>query len=93
MRVRMELPPAVTDVGFSDAAMLAGTPESDRFTVPAAPALTAVAIVEVTVLRRAAVSAEGVADMEKSGTIGVPMVTDIVVLWVTDPSCPFTVMT
>ena len=81
----------MTDVGFSDAAMLAGTLESDRFTVPAAPALTAVAIVAVTVVRRAAVSAEGVADMEKSGTAAT--VTDIVVLWVTDPSCPLTVMT
>ena len=91
--VRVELPPAVTELGLSEAAILFDTPDTARFTVSAAPATTAVPMVLVTVVRRAALSVAGVAVMEKSGTTAAAMVRDTVMLWVADPSCPVTVTT
>ena len=89
----MELPPAVTELGLSEAVILFDTPDNDRFTVPAAPATTAVPMMLVAVVRRTALSVAGVAVMEKSGTTAEVIVTDTAMLWVADPSCPVTVTT
>ena len=42
---KVELPPAVTDVGLNEAVAPPGTPETIRLIVPALPAVTAVEIV------------------------------------------------
>ena len=47
--VKVELPPAVTAVGLSDATGPAGLTPAERFTVAAVPAVTAVIMVLVPV--------------------------------------------
>ena len=49
LTVRVELPPAVTEVGLSEAVAPAGAPLTESDTDPALPAVTAVEIVEVPV--------------------------------------------
>src|SRR5207237_3744436 len=64
--VKVELPPAVTEVGLSDDVAPAGVPLTERLMVSAVPETTAVEMVLVPVAFCASVSEEGLAEMEKS---------------------------
>ncbi len=65
-RVRVEEPPAVTEAGLREAVTPAGRPLTVRFTVRAAPAVTAVVTVAVVEDPAATVAEAGVTATEKS---------------------------
>ena len=75
MKVSVELPPAVTEVGLRLAVDPAGAPVAARLTVPAEPLLTAVLIVEVPLLPCGTLRLLGLALIEKSDTGAPPRVT------------------
>ena len=86
--VKVELPPAVTDAGLSDAVAPLGAPVTARLTVPALPESIAVEIVlvpDVLGLRRKLV---GTALIEKSLTTAAVIVTVTVVECTLVPSVP-----
>ena len=85
----MELPPAVTELGLSEAVGPAGLTLAERFTVAALPLSTAVLIVLVPLAPGATVKLAGEALMEKS--LGATTVTVMAVLCVVVPSVPVTV--
>lgn len=91
MTVSVEEPPAVTEVGFSEAVGPEGETLAVRLTVPAEPLVTAVLIVDVPLLPCAMDRLVGLALIEKSLVAGAVTVTDTVVLWVALPSVPVTV--
>ena len=64
--VRVEEPPAVTEVGESEAVGPEGETLAERLTVPAEPLVTAVLIVEVPLAPGAIDRLEGLALIEKS---------------------------
>src|SRR5437660_11029045 len=64
--VSVELPPAVTDVGLSEAVAPVGAPETERLTVSALPEVTAVEIVLVPEAPCWSVKLAGLAEIEKS---------------------------
>jgi hypothetical protein len=71
-KVRIELPPAVTEVGLKDAVVPEGTPPVLSATVSAIPLVTAVEIVEVVEVPCVAETLVGFAAIEKSfGTLTV----------------------
>ena len=71
-KVRIELPPAVTEVGLKDAVVPEGTPPVLSATVSATPLVTAVEIVEVVEAPCVAETLAGLAAIEKSfGTVTV----------------------
>ena len=71
-KVRIELPPAVTEVGLKDAVVPEGTPPVLSATVSAVPLVTAVEIVEVVEAPCVAETLAGLAAIEKSlGTVTV----------------------
>ena len=89
--MRVEDPPAVTEVGLSDAVGPLGETLAVRFTVPAEPLVTAVLIVEVPLPPCAIERLVGLALIEKSFVTGAVTVTATVVLCVALPSVPVTV--
>ncbi len=70
--VRVELPPAVTEVGLNEADAPAGSPLTERFIVSALPDVTAVVTVVVPDEPALTETAEGEAAMEKSFVVVVP---------------------
>ncbi len=90
LTVKVELPPAVTDVGLSDAVGPAGLTLALRFTVPGVP-MAVVLMVLVPLLPCAMLSELGEALIEKSLVTGGETVTVTVVLCVVVPSVPVTV--
>src|SRR5215468_2106996 len=66
VRVRVELPPAATLVGLNEPVTPVGSPDTDRLTVWAAPAVTAVLTVYVVVEPAATVCDAGLTEMLKS---------------------------
>ena len=71
----VELLPAVTDVGLSEAVTPAGAPENASDTVPALPAVTAVEMVLLPELPAATLKLDGDAEIEKSFEV-VPVLTE-----------------
>src|SRR2546426_6523930 len=70
--VRVELPPAVTEVGFSVAVAPVGVPLTLSPTVSAVPLVTAVLMVEVPLVPCCRLSEPGLELMEKSLGAGAP---------------------
>jgi hypothetical protein len=89
--VSVLLPPAVTEVGLTDALAPAGTPETERFTVCADPDVTAVEMVLVPELPWTRLSDAGDAAIEKSSVTGAVMVKVTEVVCVADAPVPVTV--
>ena len=91
--VNVEDPPAVTEVGLSEAVGPDGETEAVRLTVPAEPVVTAVLMVEVPLLPCEIVRLVELALIEKSfePPPDEVTVTDTVVLCCALPSVPVTV--
>jgi hypothetical protein len=89
LTVRVELPPAVTEVGLSEAVAPLGTPETLRLTVCALPAVTAVEIVLEPEVPCARLKLVGLAEIEKSFTA--VTVNETLVECVTEAPVPVTV--
>ena len=87
LTVSTELAPAVTDVGLREAVAPAGTPETERVTVPALPT-TAVEMLLEPLVPCARLRLLGLAEIEKSAAV---TVSETLVEWVFDPSIPVTV--
>jgi len=68
----VELPPAVIDVGLSDAVAPAGVPDTERVIAWALPLVTAVEIVLLPPVPWARVRLEGLAEIEKSSVVVPP---------------------
>jgi hypothetical protein len=89
--VRVELLPAVTDVGLSEALAPLGAPETVRATVPALPEVTAVEIVLVPEVPCTILKLVGLAEMEKSFgglvtvTLAVPLTPPLAAVTVKGP--------
>jgi hypothetical protein len=77
--VSVEEPPAVTDVGLSEAVAPEGAPVTERATVCAEPEVTAVLMVEVPDAFAASDRLDGVADIEKS-FVTVPVTVSVTVV-------------
>jgi hypothetical protein len=86
--VSVELPPAVTEVGFRLPLAPEGRPETARLTFWAAPDVTAVLMVLVPEPPWATVTVEGFALIEKSFTTGGVTVRLTLVAWVADEPVP-----
>ena len=69
----VELLPAVTDVGLSEAVTPLGAPETASDTVPALPEVTAVEIVLLPALPAATLTLDGDAEIEKSFEVVPPL--------------------
>ena len=91
MTVNEALPPAVTDVGLSDAVGPAGLTLAARFTVAALPPVTAVLIVLVPLDPCAMLALVGEALIEKLFDVTVETVRATVAECVFVPSVPVTV--
>ena len=89
--VSVELPPAVTELGFNDTVGPVGLTLALRLTVPALPDTTAVEIALVPLAPCWMVRLLGAALMLKSFGGGAVTVTVTVVEWIFDPSVPVTV--
>ena len=89
--VRVEDPPAVTDVGLRLTVGPAGETLAVRLTVPAEPLVTAVLIVEEPLAPWTIERLVGLALIEKSFVCGAVTLTVTVVLCVALPSVPVTV--
>jgi hypothetical protein len=90
LMVRVELPPAVTEVGLNDPLAPDGRPETLRLTDWALPLVTAVAMVEVPAAPCAMLTLDGLAEMEKSLPATALMVSVTEVVCVVEPA-PVTV--
>ena len=91
--VSVALPPAVTEVGLSDAVAPEGVPVTDSETVCALPLVTAVEMVEVPEAPCCTLSEAGFALMEKSFAGGGPLTTSVTeVVCVADAPVPVTVI-
>jgi hypothetical protein len=88
LTVSVELLPAATEAGLSEAVGPAGLTLAVRFTVPLPP-MAVVEMVLVPLPPCAMLTLAGLAEMEKSG--GVVTVTVTVAVWVVEPSVPVTV--
>ncbi len=75
LKVKVELPPAVTAVGLRLAAAPEGAPETDNETVCALPEVTAVETVPVAVAPVPTDRVEGETESEKSLVVAEPTVT------------------
>src|SRR5882762_8397135 len=92
LTVSVELPPAVTDVGLSEAVAPLGAPETERLTVSALPEVTAVEIVLVPEAPRTRLKLVGLAAIEKSfGGGGLVTVSVTEVVCVAEVLVPVTV--
>ena len=89
--VKLALPPAVTEVGLSEAVGPAGLTLALRFTVAALPLVTAVLIVLVPLAPCAMLTLAGEAVIEKLLATTPETVTVTAVLCVAEPSVPVTV--
>ena len=90
--VRVELPPAVTEVGLTVAVAPAGVPLTVRLTVSAEPLVTAVEIVDVPFAPCTSERLAGLALIEKSFVTGAVIVKLTVVLCVALAPVPVTVI-
>ncbi len=89
--VSVELPPAVTDDGLSDAVAPLGTPERERLTVCALPEVTAVEMELVPEAPCCRLKLAGLAEIEKLFTVGLVTVSVTEAECVIEPSVPVTV--
>ncbi len=71
--VRVEEPPAVTDVGLKEAEAPVGRPEVESATLWAVPEVTAVEMVEVADPPELTLAEAGLSEMEKSLTVVPPL--------------------
>jgi hypothetical protein len=91
LTVRVELPPAVTDAGLKLAEAPAGTPDAERVTDSAAPAMRAVVTPNLALAPWTAVADAGLAAIEKSFVAGAVTASEMVVEWIAVASVPVTV--
>ena len=89
--VRVELLPALPELGLNVAVAPAGSPLALSVTVCADPLTTAVPIVLVPLLPWTRVKLPGLALIEKSSVMGAVTLSEIEVEWVADVLVPVTV--
>ncbi len=88
LKVRVELPPAVTAVGLRLAVAPEGTPETDKDTVCALPEVTAVETVPVAEAPVLTDSVDGETESEKSLAVAAITVTETLALWLFEEPAP-----
>ena len=91
LMLKVDEPPAVTEVGLNDEVVPLGAPLTDSATLWAEPEVTAVEIVLVPLVACTRLRLVGLAEIEKSLTTGVVMVRERLVVWVALVPVPVTV--